>query len=174
MILIDEEGYEEGIFETTSQAEEGEDPSIINTYQYTEISSRLEGNIEKLPSFITGGRRIDSEDVMEIWSIGINVVDDNDPLEENISSVGYPVNEGDLYDEQVWGDDGIDARKVTNYHRSGTKLLSVIPSIVTNLTILDYLIILFPMDYVKGTMLPGMNRRLPEGAPYVSEYEFIN
>ena len=30
------------------------------------------------------------------------------------------------------------------------------------------------MDYVKGTMLPGMNRRLPEGAPYVSEYEFIN
>ena len=29
------------------------------------------------------------------------------------------------------------------------------------------------MDYVKGTMFPGMNRSLPEGDPHVSEDEFI-
>ena len=32
MVFIDEEGNEEGIFETTSQVEEGADPRIINTY----------------------------------------------------------------------------------------------------------------------------------------------
>ena len=32
MVLIDKEGDAEGIFETTSQVEEGADPRIINTY----------------------------------------------------------------------------------------------------------------------------------------------
>ena len=29
------------------------------------------------------------------------------------------------------------------------------------------------MDYVKGTMLPGMNIRLPEGDPHVLEHELF-
>ena len=60
-----------------------------------------------------------------------------------------------------------------NHHRSGSKLPSVSPSIVNTLTFLEYFLILFPVDYVNGTMLPGMNRRLPEGDPHVSEHEFI-
>ena len=51
----------------------------------------MEGNIENLPSFLTGGRTIDSEDVAEIWRIRITVVDDNNPLEYNIPSVGLHV-----------------------------------------------------------------------------------
>ena len=61
----------------------------------------------------------------------------NKPLEENIPSVGDPVTEGELYDGQVWVDDGIDPRKAANHHRSGTKLMVVSSSIVTNLTLLD-------------------------------------
>ena len=79
---------------------------------------------------------------------------DNEPLEENIPSVGAPVTEGGLYDGQVWGDDGICPRKAANHHRSSPKVPSVQPSIVMNLTLLGYFLILFPMDYVKGTMLP--------------------
>ena len=91
MVLIHEEGDEEGIFWTTSQVEEGEDPSIINTYQDTEISSWLEGNIKNSPSVITGGWSINSEGVAEIQHIGITMVDHNDPLEDNIPYVGAPV-----------------------------------------------------------------------------------
>ena len=68
----------------------------------------------------------------------------------------------------------IDSRKAANHHRSGQKLRGVSPSIVTNLNLLDYFLILFPMDHVKGTMIPGMNRHLPEVPPHVSEHEFIN
>ena len=64
--------------------------------------------------------------------------------------------------------------KAANHHRPGTKLLSASPYIVTNLTLLDYFLILFPMDYVKGTMLQGMNQRLTDGGPHVSDHEFIN
>ena len=53
------------------------------------------------------------------------------------------------------------------------KLPSVSPSIVTNLTLLNYFLILFPMDYVKGIMLSGMNQNLTEGDPHVSENELI-
>ena len=60
MILIDEEGDEEVIFETISQFEEGADPRIINTDQDTERAYQLEGNIKNLPLVITGGRKINS------------------------------------------------------------------------------------------------------------------
>ena len=72
---------------------------------------------------------------MKLWHIGIMVVNDNDPLEENIPFVGAPVTEGGLYDCQVWGDDRINPGKVANHYRSGPKLPSVIPSTVTNLTL---------------------------------------
>ena len=45
MVLIDEEGDEEGIFETVSQVEEGVAPRVIYKYQDTERASQLEGNI---------------------------------------------------------------------------------------------------------------------------------
>ena len=64
---------------------------IINTDQDTERASRLEGNIKNLPLVLTGGRTIDSEDVVDLWRIGITVVENNDPLEKNIPSVGAPV-----------------------------------------------------------------------------------
>ena len=64
-------------------------------------------------------------------------------------------------------------RKALNHNRSGPKLPSASPSIVTNLTLLDYFLILFPMDYVKVAMIPGINRHLPEGGPHVSEHDFI-
>ena len=121
----------------------------------------MEWNIKNLPSVLTGGRTINSEDVVELWRIGITVVDDNETLEENIPYVGAPVTEGGIYDGQVWGDDGIDTSKASNHHHSGLKLPIITPSIVTNLTLLYYFLILFPMDYVKGTMLPEMNQRLP-------------
>ena len=60
MVSIDIEGDEEGILETTSQVEGGAAPRIINTYKDIERASQSEGNIENLPSFITGGRTIDS------------------------------------------------------------------------------------------------------------------
>ena len=82
---------------------------------------------------------------MEICCISIMMVDNNDPLEENITNVGAPVNEGWLYDGKVWVDDGIDPRISANHHRSGPKLPSVSPSIATNLTLLYYFLILFPM-----------------------------
>ena len=85
----------------------------------------------------------------------------NETLEESIHYVGAPVTEGDLYNGQVWGDDGIDPRKLANHHRYGPKLPSVRPSIVTNLTLLEYFLILFHMDYVKGTMIPGTTQSLP-------------
>ena len=101
------------------------------------------------------------------------MVDHKDPPEDNIPSVVSPFTEGGIYDGQVWGDCGIDPRKAANHHRSGPKLLSVSPSIVTNRTLLDYFIILFSMDYVKGTMIPGTNRRLPGGDTHVSEHDLI-
>ena len=54
--------------------------------------------------------------------------------------------EGEIYYGKVWGDDRIYHRKASNHHLSGPKLLSVSPYIVTNLTILEYFLILFPMD----------------------------
>ena len=110
---------------------------------------------------------------MELWHIGITVVDDNQPLEENIPSVGYPVTERELYDGQVCVEDWIDPMKKSNHHCSGLKLPSIIPSIVTNLKVLHYLLILVTMDYVNGTIHPGMNWRLPEGDPQVSENQLI-
>ena len=101
------------------------------------------------------------------------LVDDNRLLEENILYVGAPVTEGGVYDGQVWGCDGTDPKKAANHHRSGPKLPSVSPSIGTNLTFLDYFLIIFPIDYVKGTMFPVMNSVLPEGDTHVSENYFI-
>ena len=86
---------------------------------------------------LTGGRTIDSEDVVELWRIGIPVVENNDSLEESIPSVSAPVTEGELYNGQIWGYDGTEPRKALNHHQYGLKLLSVIPSIVTNLKLLD-------------------------------------
>ena len=77
-----------------------------------------------------------------------------------------------LYNGQDWGYDGIYPRKAANHHRSGLKLPSVSPSIVTNLTLLGYFLILFPMYYIEGAMLPGMNWCLPEGGPRLSEHDF--
>ena len=133
----------------------------------------MEGNIENLPSVLTGGCTIDSEDVAELWHIGITAVDDNDPMEDNIPSFGAPVTKGELYDGQVLVDYGVDPRKAANNHRSSLKIPSVITSIINNITPLDYLLILFPMYYVNGTMLPGINWRMPEGDPHVSWNEFI-
>ena len=110
---------------------------------------------------------------MELQHINITVVDDNNTLDENIPYVGAPVTEGEIYDGKVWGDDGIDPRKASTHHLFGPKLPSVSPSIVTNLNLLDYFLILFTMGYVNGTMPPGMKRRLPEGYPHVSDHEFI-
>ena len=62
------------------------------------------------------------------------VVKHNNTLEDNIPSVGSPVTEGKIYDRHIWGDDGINPRKPANHHCSGTKLLSVRPSTITNLT----------------------------------------
>ena len=135
MVSINGEGDEEGIFEKKSQVEEGADPMIINTYQDTKRASRLEGNIKRLSSVLPGGRTIYSEDVVELRSIGITVVDDNDPLEENALSVGAPVPEGKLYYGQVWREYGIYPREASNHHHSGTNLPSVSPSIVTNITL---------------------------------------
>ena len=123
--------------------------------------SILEGDIRNLPLVITGGCTINPEDVVELWHIGILVVDNNYHLEENIPSVGAPVTDWGLYDGQVWGDDGIDPRKAANHHRSGPKLPSFSPSILTDLTLLYYLLILFHMEYIKGIMIPGMNGHLP-------------
>ena len=113
------------------------------------------------------GITIYSEDVKKLWLIRITVVDNNDILEENIPSVGAPVTEGGIYDGQVWVDYRINPRKATNHHNYGPKIPSVSLYIVSNLTLLDYFLILCPMDYVKGTILPGMNRRLPKGDPHV-------
>ena len=85
----------------------------------------MEGNIKNLPLVLTGGHKINSEDV----------VDDNEPLEENIPSVGAPVTEGGIHDGQVWGDYGIDQSKASNHHHSGPKIPSVSPSDVPNLTL---------------------------------------
>ena len=51
----------------------------------------MKGNIKNLPLVLTGGHTIDSEDVLELRCIGITVVDDSDPLEEDIPSIGAPV-----------------------------------------------------------------------------------
>ena len=56
---------------------------------------------------------------MELWRIGIMVVENNEPLEENIPSVGATVTEGEICDGQVWGDNSIDTIEVLNHHRSG-------------------------------------------------------
>ena len=93
------------------------------------------GNIENLPSVLTGGCTIDSEDVVELWRIGISVVEDNKPMEENTPYVGAPVTDRELYDGQVWGDDGINPRKAANHHCYGTNIMRIRPSIVTNLTL---------------------------------------
>ena len=74
-------------------------------------------------------------------------------LEETIPYVGNTVTDGELYDGQVWGDDGIDTSKAENHHHSGPNIPSVSPSIITNLTLLGYFLILFNMDYVNGTTL---------------------
>ena len=95
------------------------------------------------------------------------LVENINPLEENIPSVGAPVTEGGIYDGQVWIDDGIDPMKAVNHQCSGPKLPSIRPYIFTNSTLLDYFLILFSMDYVKGTMLSGMNGHLPEGNHHV-------
>ena len=67
----------------------------------------------------------------------------------------------------------INHKKAANHHQSGLKLLSASSSIITNLTFLDWFLILFLMDYVKGKILPGMNQRLHKGNPHVSEHDFI-
>ena len=66
MVFIDGEGNEEEIFETTSQVEDGAAPRIINKYQYTERSSQLEENIKNLPSVLTGGCTINSDDIVDL------------------------------------------------------------------------------------------------------------
>ena len=100
-------------------------------------------------------------------------MDHNDPPEENIPSVGDPVTRGGVYNEEVWEDDGINPSKAAKRRRYVPKLLSFIHSVVTNLTLSDYFIILFLMGYVKGNMLPRINRFLHDGSPHVSEHEFI-
>ena len=80
MVSIDKKGDEEGIFETTSQVEEGASPRIMNTDQDTEKESRLKVNIEKLSLVLTGVHTINSEYVVELQSIGTTVVGDNDTL----------------------------------------------------------------------------------------------
>ena len=109
--------------------------NVFNTYSVSQRASRLAGNIKNSPLVLTGGRTINSEDVVKLRNIVIMVVDNNDPLEENIPSVGAPVTEGGLCDWQVWGYDGINPWKVANQHCCGTKIPSVMPSIVTNLTL---------------------------------------
>ena len=127
----------------------------------------MEGNIKNLPLVLTGSRTIDSYDVAELRSISITLVDYNNPLEENVPSVVYPVTEGGVYYGQVWVYDRINPRKAANHHCSGPKIPSVIPSIVNNITLLDYFLVLFTMYYVKGTMLPVTNRILSEGGFHV-------
>ena len=122
---------------------------------------------------LTGGRTIDSEGVAEHWRIGIIVVYDSNPIGGNIPSFVAQVTGVGFYYEQVWLDGGIDPSKVPNHYRSGPKLPIISPSIVTNLTLLYYFLILFPMNYVKGTMLPGINRLLPDVYHHVSEHYFI-
>ena len=39
---------------------------IINTYQDTKIASWLEGNIKNLPSVLTGGCTINSDDIVDL------------------------------------------------------------------------------------------------------------
>ena len=101
-------------------------------------------------------------------------MDHNEPLKGNIPSIGSSVTDGGLYDQKVWLDGGIDPRKAENHHRSDMKLPSVRPFIVANIIILGYFLILFPMDYIKGTMIPVMNQPLYEGDPHVSEHELTN
>ena len=62
---------------------------------------------------------------MELRSVGITVVENNEPLGENIPPVGAPGTEGGFYYGQVWGDVGIDPSKVANHHHSVPKLVVI-------------------------------------------------
>ena len=97
----------------------------------------MEGNIKNLPLVIIGGRTINSAGVDELRRIKITVVGDYNPLEENIPYGGAIVIEGGIYDGQVWVDDGRNPSKAANHHSSDRKLTGVIPSINTDLTLLD-------------------------------------
>ena len=66
MVLINKEDDEEGIFETTSQFEEGAAQRLINTYKGTEISSQLKEDTKNIPSVIIDGCTNDSENVVEL------------------------------------------------------------------------------------------------------------
>ena len=66
---------------------------------------------------------------MGLRRIGIIVVDNNEPLEENIPSIHVIVTDGVLYDGKVWGDYSIDPSKVENHHLSGS-IMCIFSSLV--------------------------------------------
>ena len=79
----------------------------------------------------------------------------DEPVEDNLPGTeSLPPVIDQLLLGQSWGFTGIDPRRQNNDPRTNAKLLLISPSIIQNLSLMDLFMLLFPVDYIKTTIIP--------------------
>ena len=84
----------------------------------------------------------------ELRHEGITVDDHNEPLEEEGMEIGDGLDDG-----KKLGDDNIDPRRARNQLRMNPKIFGVNPSLVESLYLLDFFVLMFPIEYISTIVL---------------------
>ena len=118
------------------------------------------------PNSVLNGREINDMTISELWHKWITVDDHNETLEEEGIGDG-------LTDGQKWEDENIEPRRASNQLIINPKICGVNPSLVASLSLLDFFVVMFPMELISTIVLPNTNTSLPRGSPPVTEHDFV-
>ena len=105
------------------------------------------------------GMRYEDYDLWDEAELGIDdimVDDDNLPAPENDGTT----NDDSLEESQKWSIATTDARRIHGYPHPNAALKNVSKEIVTNMTVLQVFTHMFPMEYIRQTVVPKTSQRL--------------
>lgn len=165
-VIIDTEGPEDGIFDTPPSAMVDGATAVTGA----EAVGRTSGETDalELPP-VPSGRAVNftTDDLAALQRQGIQVDDDNAPAPENI-----PVpTEEPMEEAGGWGFDGLDQWRARGCAlRSKPRFKNVSTSRLQHMTSLDIFLLLFPVDYIKDTVIPETNKHLRLGPTTFSEF----
>ena len=117
------------------------------------------------------------EKFLGIRNSGIAVDDDNEHVPDNITvattveNVSNTAIDRNVIAAADWGFDGVDQRRKSGSGVFSTsKLKTTDSSSIPHMSILDFLLIFYPCDYIKVVITPQTNKNLYHGDMEFSEF----
>ncbi len=177
--IVKKEGHETQFFfpsarSTTANGANDTTSNNLNSQNQNpnmlDVDSERSEEIE-IPTTIVVGNE---DDIALMRASGITVEDDNDPLPENIPNEANPIPQGnELYNDQSWGWEGFDERKINGFKKCKPKLVGINDLVLQQgMTVLAMFLFFFPKLLV-DIILEATNIKIGNTCRTLSYGEFL-